>query len=201
MTEVRQATADEVILAFLQAEIDSPTERGRIVAGGLAHICADRGQLIDHADLKNPQHNSTRCWLLGYARGYRLNQFLFVNFPDDTAWRLVTVTPAEVKYFKYVNHQQGWAGLSGSSRLVIDGLKNLDQAQNPQYPCNVKAIAARVRRGDRFPPLIAAQCTGAADMVLLEGHTRATAYALTGLPDEIEVFVGMSAHMANWMFF
>jgi hypothetical protein len=201
MREVRPASADEVILAFLQAEIDSPTQRGKIVAGGLAHIRADRGQLIDHADLRNPLHNYIRCWVLGFARGYRLNQYLFAGFPDDTAWRLTTVTPAEVKYLKYVNQHEGWAGVSGSTRLVIDGVKNLEQAQNAELPRNVKAIAARVRSGDRFPPLIAVQCTGAADVVLMEGHTRATAYALTGLPDEIEVFVGISAHMADWIFF
>jgi hypothetical protein len=190
-----------MILAFLQAEIDSPTQRGNIVAGGLAHLRVDRNQLIDHADLKNPQQNHTRCWILGYARGYRLNQYLFAGFPDDTAWRLVTASPPEVKYFKYVKQPQGWAGVSGSSRLVIDGVKNLDQRQNLEYATNVKGIAARVRRGDRFPPLIAVQCTGTADVVLMEGHTRATAYALSGLPDKIDVIVGMSAHMDAWYFY
>jgi hypothetical protein len=35
----------------------------------------------------------------------------------------------------------------------------------------------------------------------MEGHTRATAYALTGLPDEIQVFVGTSAEMHRWHWF
>src|SRR6267142_5386392 len=141
MIEVRAATADEMILAFLRAEIESPTQRGGITAGGLAHIRADRAQLIDHADLESPQQNYTRCWILGYARGYRLNQYLFTGFPNDTAWRLVTVMPAEVKFFKYANQQEGWAGVSGSSRLVIDGVMNLGQVQNPEYARNVKGIA------------------------------------------------------------
>ena len=77
----------------------------------------------------------------------------------------------------------------------------LDQAQGSIARDNVVGIANRVRQGDRFPALIAVQCAGNADVVLVEGHTRATAYALTGLPDEVEVLIGTSAHMANWAFF
>jgi hypothetical protein len=38
-------------------------------------------------------------------------------------------------------------------------------------------------------------------MVLMEGHTRATAYALTGITDVIELIIGTSSHMRRWPFF
>jgi hypothetical protein len=202
MIDLRPATADEMVLAFLQADMETPTERGNEFAAALARTGVDRALLIGtDADSNNPQQNNIRRCVLGAVRGYGWGQYLFMDFPNDTAWRLVRVTPTEVSGFKYVNHQEGWARVSGSTRLVADGVRNLDHVQNREIKGNVSAIAARLRQGDRFPALIAVQSIGAADVVLLEGHTRATAYALTGLPNEVEVFVGTSAHMAGWAFF
>ncbi len=196
MIDKGPATADEMVLAFLQAEIESPTIRGNLIADAVIRINADRTQLIDRGDLKDRQQNNARRWILSDTRGA-----LFQRFPGGTSWRLVTVTPDEVKGFKYVNHPEGWATVSGSTRLVADGVKNLDQVQNPEYKRNVTGIADRLRQGERFPPLIAVQCTGIADVVLMEGHTRATAHALTGLPDEIEAIIGTSAFMGSWLFY
>ena len=67
--EVRSATTDEMVLAFVRAEMDSPTERGKLFLDVLARICADRATLIDHADLRNPQQNYARRRILGEARG------------------------------------------------------------------------------------------------------------------------------------
>jgi len=90
--EVRSATTDEMVLAFVRAEIDSPTERGKLFLDVLARICADRATLIDHADLRNPQQNYARRRILGEARG-ALSQ----SFPMDTTnRRLFTVAPTEV---------------------------------------------------------------------------------------------------------
>jgi hypothetical protein len=190
-----------MVLAFLQGEIDSPTNRGDMTARGLAHIRANRSQLIDHADLTNPQQNYNRCWVLGYARGYRLNQYIFTDFPDDTAWRLVTVTPEEIGRFRYAKCDP-WDPLSGGTRLVADGVRNLDQVQFRETHGNVSGIANRLRQGDRFPALIAIQCgADSVPPVLLEGHTRATAYALTDSPGEFDVIIGSSTQMNRWAFF
>jgi hypothetical protein len=200
MIEVRPATTDEMVLAFLQADMETPTERGKAFAAALARTGVDRGLLIGaHADSNNPQQNNIRRCVLGVVRGYGWGQYLFTDFPNDTAWRLVTVTPTEVKGFKYANHA-GW-DWSGSTRLVSEGVKNLDQVQIKEISDRVTNIAARLRQGARFPALIAAQCVGAADVVLIEGHTRATAYALTNQPGEIEVIIGTSSHMGGWPFF
>ncbi|HWS69807.1 MAG TPA: hypothetical protein VN325_44140 [Steroidobacteraceae bacterium] len=186
-------------MAFLRAEVGSHTDRGEMFAKAIAQIGADR-DLIDRAELDDPQQNDKRGSLLGMVRGYGRDQWLFHRFPVDTVWRLVTVTVAELERFKYANHT-AWTQLAGTSRLVADGVKNIDQVQGRAVRDNVVGIANRVRNGVRFPALIAVQCAGTAEMVLMEGHTRATAYTLTGLPDDVEVFIGTSARMASWTFF
>jgi len=112
-----------------------------------------------------------------------------------------TAAPAEVKLFKYVNDtitgDPRWARLS-ATRLVADGVKNLDHVQSREIRDNVAGIATRLRQRARFPALIAARRGDTAELVLLEGHTRAIAYVLTDLPNEIDVFIGTSAHMASW---
>lgn len=195
MIEVRPATADEMILAFLQADIETPAEdRKELYDNALAAL--DKATLIDRGNPINPEQNGARRRILGAVRGA-----LFRGFPSDTCWRLVKVTPDEIKHFRYVNHLPNWAAVSGGTRLVGDAVKNLDQVQNARINGNATGIAIRLRRGERLPALIAAQLTGADELVLIEGHNRATAYASTGLPDEIEVFIGMSAHMDDWVFF
>ena len=195
MVEVRPATADEMILAFLQGDIETPAEdRRKLYAAALG--AADKAMLIEHGNLMDPQQNGARRRILGEARSA-----LFRGFPSDTDWRLFKVTPDEVKGFKYANHLENWARLSASTRLVGDAVKNLDRVQNAKINGNVTGIATRLRRGERFPALIAAQLTGAAKRVLIEGHNRATAYALTGLPDQIQVIIGTSLQMSGWLFF
>jgi hypothetical protein len=139
--------------------------------------------------------------LLGENRGFGRDQYFFVDFPDDTIWRLVTVTPTEVKGFKYANRLKNWARVSGGTRLVGDAVKNLDLEQNAPINTNVVGIATRVRSGEQFPALIAAQLIGTDELVVIEGHNRATAYAFTGLPERIQVFIGSSSQMGGWFFF
>jgi hypothetical protein len=195
MIEVRAATVDEMILAFLQADIETPAEDRKELYGNALAVL-DKSALIDRGDLTDPQQNNARRRILGEVRGA-----LFQGFPGDTDWRLFKVTPDQLKGFRYVNHLPNWSTLSGGTRLVGDAVKNLDKVQNAKINSNVTGIATRLRQGDRFPALIAAQLTGADELVLIEGHNRATAYALAGLPDEIEMFIGKSPQMHCWPFY
>lgn len=200
MIEVRAATVDEMILAFLQADIETlDPDRKKWYADALGARRADRSTLIHRGDVHDPRQNADRRFVLG-VRGYGAKQALFTGFPDDTCWRLVTVTPTEAKGLKYANHLPNWARVSGGTRLVGNAVGNLDQVQNAEINRNVTGIAARMRRGERFPALIAAQLSGADELVLIEGHNRATAHALTRLPDQIQVFIGTSSQMGGWLF-
>jgi len=96
-----------------------------------------------------------------------------------------------------------WPRISGSRR-VADGVAGLDQARTREIldiRDKIAGIANALRRGERFQPLIAVQRAPTGDVVLIDGHHRATAYLSTGLPDEIDVLIGTSPHMAGWAFF
>jgi hypothetical protein len=191
----RSATADEMVLAFVLAEVDSPRYREKY-AFALAAIGADRVHLIDNADLQDARQNAARGRVLGMLRGYGQNNALFAGFPVDTHWRKVSVTPPEIGRFRYANHKVSCV-LSGGSRLVADGVKNLDSVQTDENTSvHVKAVANRLTQEETFPPLIAAESAGGPDIVLIEGHTRATAYALSGIPNEITVLIGTSPDMS-----
>lgn len=201
MVEVRPATADEMILAFLQADIETTDPaRRKWFADALTARAADRTALIHRGDPRDPQQNAHRRYVIG-VRGYTAKQALFTGFPADASWRLVNVTPDEVKKFRYANHLPNWIAVSGGTRLVGDALTNLGHEPSANINGNVVGIATRLRQGERFPPLIAAQVSGADELVLIEGHHRSTAYALTGLPDQIPVFIGASVQMRGWHFF
>ena len=198
MIERGPATGEEMVLGFLRAEIESPRYRDQYAAFFRA-IGANTTELLERADLQNLQQNNARNSILRMFRGYGEGVALFQGFPDDATWRRITVTPAQIRLFRYANHPV-WIKLTGGTRLVADGVTNLGKVQIGEGTSeNVRGIARRLERGERFPPLIAVQNAITADMILVEGHTRATAYALSNSPNEIDVLLGTSSGMARWL--
>jgi len=86
MIELRPATADEMVLAFLRAEVDSP-RFSPVIKHWLVTHRFDRTTLIDNGLLHDLEQNRLRAELLGAARGYQDNKWLFAEFPDDVQWR------------------------------------------------------------------------------------------------------------------
>jgi hypothetical protein len=197
--EIGPATENEMVLAFLQAEIDS-TRFGPMYAGILANSGIDRRMLIDRADLNSAQDNRIREELLKLVRGYGNDTFLFRGFPNDVRWRKVALEPQDWDAVKYANYPT-WVTLSGGTRIVADGARNIESvAAAEDANRNIKAVAADVRTGKRYPELIGvSSLTG--EIILVEGHTRATAYALAQLPNSVECIVGSSPMMSMWAFY
>jgi hypothetical protein len=131
------------------------------------------------------------------VRGYGTNQYLFTNFPSDTTWRRVQLRLDEMASALYANHPS-WVALSGGTRKVVDGAKNVGAVANENSP-NVIAVAEAARQGTTFPDLVAVQ--KGEMLVLMEGHTRATAYVLSQYQAPIRVLVGSSAGMSKWYFY
>jgi hypothetical protein len=197
--ERRPARETEMVLAFLKGELDAEPWKDHY-SSALTYAGENRDQLIDRADLNDARQNFARRHVLGEVRGYGLNKYLFQDFPDrDTTWRLIGLVPKEVKRLTYMHHE-GWCRLA-STRLVGDGAKNLRQGKSADTMNKVAGIIDRLRNGERFPPLIAAQQLGFDNLILIDGHHRATAYALTDMPSEIEVLVGTSSYMNRWHWF
>ena len=184
-----------MVAAFVRAEFDS----ARFKAGyrdGLRALGVGRGGLIDNADLANQKANQRRRFLLRF-RGYP-DDFLFRGWPSGVEWRSVRLSLDELATTRYANYDT-WIRLSGGTRLIREGAANVDKitvAENAN--AHIKSVANLVREGLRFPELILVGRSLDQPFVLMEGHTRATAYLLAGAPDSVDCLLGTSPGMAGW---
>ena len=93
MRVVATATEDDMVAAFLRAELDSPR-----FSASLEAALADAG--LDHAivrrpDTGDPAANAARRRVLAAYRGYP-DREVFTGLPAGTVWRRVEHLPAEV---------------------------------------------------------------------------------------------------------
>ena len=198
MIESAPSNENEMVLAFLKAEMDSP-RLGEAYQDLLQQSGLDQSELIDNASLSDPLQNAARRAVLGDARGYGNNVHLFAGFPQNVAWRRVKITSGDYDTLRYTNYP-AWIRLSGGSRKVVDGAKNIGSiAVDEEVISGIHAVAEAVKNGQRYPELIAVE--SANDIILVEGHIRATAYVLAALDEEVEVILGTSLMMHNWVFY
>ncbi len=199
MVELGPATQDEMILAFLRAEIDSSRYR-EFITQNLARTGFEE-RLIDSPNLADERENNARERLLCY-RGWP-NTYLFQGFPRDVTWRRVLLEARDFEAIRYIDdtHIGGhWVNLSDGTRLVTVGARNLRQRPASQDTQQISAIAEQIRTGRRFPELIAVQANDAS-LILLEGHSRATAYVMEEFFDGVEALVVSSPSMPDWSFY
>lgn len=188
-----------MVLAFLQGEIDSP-RFGSMYYTWLYNFRLNRADLIDNADLASQEQNAIRIELLKAVRGYRAGKLLFRGFPADVRWLRISLTPEEFPTMKYANHET-WVVLSGGSRLVIDGGRNIECIPaGEDANVNIRAVTSALKNGKRYPPLIGVRGEKG-DIILTEGHTRATAYVVAELRENVELLSGSSPLMKNWAFY
>lgn len=199
MIELGPATADDMVLAFLRAEIDSPRFRPGLEQG-LAFYGRDRTTLIDSGLVNDPEQNRLRAELLKGTRGYQANCALFTGFPDDVQWRRVEVDRVELADFKYAKILP-LIEISGENRRVGDGASSFEAGTaGDDFSERVGGVVKRVKNGTRFPELIAVAADNGPP-VLAEGHTRATAYVHTKPDYPITVLIGSSPMIKKWAFF
>jgi hypothetical protein len=202
MIELGPATENQMVLAFLRAEVDSP-QFGQFYKHCLDQLQAlgiTRKALLDSADLDSSRDNAQRMAVLKAVRGYGGNTLLFTRFPNDVRWCRLGLEPADWIRVKYANHST-WVDLSGGTRIVADGAKNIDSvvaAENVNQ--NVKALVVELRKGKRYPELIGVK-NDKDEIVLVEGHSRATAYAVAKLIEPVQSIVGSSPSMKDWAFY
>lgn len=196
---------DNVVLAFVKAEIDSPLY-GPNYQTQLASLGTSRKNLIDNADLSDLRQNEQRKKLLQSVRGYP-GKALFLHFPRDTTWHRAQLEPSEIAVLRN-GRFDNWIELTKGSRSVTQGAAEIasgvaERSANEairKIAAGVKEVAEKIRTGHKFPELIVVQATDGS-LILLEGNTRATAYVLTGKSEPTEVFVGSSAQMQLWYWY
>jgi hypothetical protein len=195
MIELCPASEDDVVLAFLRAEIDSPTW-GPAYRGAMRIRGLSRASLVDAADLSEAKANRDRMNLLAYVRGFGRGTDLFQAFPPDVEWRLAVIETADFGRLKYISNDADWLTLSRGTRLVEAGARNLES--NDHIAGKVRDTRLKIEQGQCTTALILVEA-GDGDLVIVEGHTRATAYAV--LSDRsFTAFVGRSPLMHRWAF-
>lgn len=185
MIDLGPASEQEMVLAFLKAELNSPRFS--------SEYQIDRYTLIDLADLQSSTQNAARLEKLKKVKGDLL-------LLPNVVWRRAALENGDLPRLKYLNHRN-WKTLSGDTRLVSDGARNIDLKKRPNNDTNthILAVAKAFKEGTRYPELIgvAGEEEGA-DIILIEGHVRATAYSLAGWPGHIDCFLGISPDTHNW---
>jgi hypothetical protein len=199
MLELGPAEEKEVVLAFLKAEVEA-TRYGPTVQHLLARSGFTRRQLIDNADLADMTQNHARSSILQNYRGFQANRFLFAGFPKDAVWRRVEIEPHETGRLRYARYKD-WVVFSGGTRKPSDLVANLSRGQVPiEDAKRFRAIQDAIVQGRRFPELIAAEGQDG-ELILIEGHSRATAYAACGFAENVKMFLASSPSMHGWVFY
>jgi len=196
MIELGAATENDMVAAFLRAEINS-SRFDEFLTSALARTGFTR-QLIDQPNLEDAAENWARKQLLDF-RGYRNREALFTGFPHDAVWRRVVLEEKDLQALRYANYPT-WKELSKSTRLVAIGAQNFRQQPDSPETYHINGIVEALRNGTRFPELIAAQDNDGG-LILIEGHSRATAYLMEQFGGDVEVLVAVSPAMRRWAFY
>ena len=202
MIDLEEACENDVVLAFLRAEIDAPRyQKGHLRF--LQSIARSRTSLIDQGDLGNEFDNHVRAICLALTRGYGLNTGLFRGYPNDIVWRRFEVELSELSQFLYANYH-ALSEIGGPGRLVSEGAKKVVaglqvlSAEAREFVDGVPIVAERVKAAQQFPELVAVRDAHSQNIVLMEGHTRATAFVIAQKPSSVRVLLGSSARMHEW---
>ena len=204
MEDLGPATDDQVILAWLQAEIESPRFQELIVGNpaDLEMLGVVR-QIAHQPDLDSAEENEARRDIIAGIRGFGRGEAIFAGLDDDIAWRHCRATPADVADMLYANHMADWIALAPTTLTVREGAGHVGRITTPG---KVKVHAFAVAKGihnaldvPHYPELI---CLRRPDerISIMEGHVRATAYVLEAhrLNAGVNIYVGTSPSAAHW---
>ncbi|MEZ5278630.1 MAG: hypothetical protein R3F07_19775 [Opitutaceae bacterium] len=190
----------EMVALFLRSELKSERWSNAIlkVLGRLSLPTA----LITEADTTDTAANAQRARILGVFRGYRENRELFRAYPDGVVWHRVVLDGDDFQRLMYIDYSY-WNELTGGSRRPLDAVPTILSGREVFGVSNQPAIdgARLIRSGTAFEPIILVASDPESDLVILEGHGRATAYALAGRDayQRIPALLGLAPGFASWL--
>jgi hypothetical protein len=190
----------DVVIAFLQAEILSSRYSDEYILPLLHRSRLSREGLIDHPDLESESDNGIRRMLLQAYRGFGANTLLFRGFPADVVWRFVEIEPKDHQLLVFAN-EDNWKRLSEGSRSVEHLARRIARLEEVSDTANrVRAIQQDLADGKSMAPPI---LVGGENrkLILVEGHSRMTAYVGLNWQRNISALLGFSATMHNWHFY
>jgi len=192
---------DEMVLDFLQAEFFS-SRFSKFIQGLIQKNKVDE-RIIIEPNLKSTRENNIRKSVLKDFRGDS-TKWLFTGLPADTKWYTKELLRNEILKIQYSTYTY-WMTLSNNTRSPVEAAKMIKSGQEIYGQPNdlFWDIARDIKKGKKFARLICLTTSKNAPLILMEGHSRLTAYALLPnyIPDKLEVIVGISPNMSSWGLF
>jgi hypothetical protein len=206
MEDLGAASDDQVILAWLRAEIESPPFQSYLIGDPPKPSHLARGlALARNPDLDNAEQNAERRRIIASAHGFGRGSLIFAGLEDDIKWRRVRASIADVSSMLYSNRNATWTTLAPATRTVAEGAANAAVVfAGDDTNMHILSLARTICHAEPTPflsELICLRLPGGR-ISLVEGHTRATAIVLEGhkLPDGIEAFIGDSPSINKWAY-
>jgi hypothetical protein len=205
MEDLGAATEDQVILAWLQAVIESPDFQAYVVgdppepAKLSAALKAAR-----QPDLKDAGQNELRRQIVTSVYGFGKGSGSFQGLGDDLRWRRVRLTNEDVGELLYARHEGAWQLLSPVTRKVAEGASNVGHVYTGDGTnMVVLSLASGLCHSEKkVPEIIALKRPDDGKLVILEGHARATAIALEAhrFPNGVQAYVGEGPSVTGWAY-
>jgi hypothetical protein len=199
MIERSPARECDVVIAFLQAEISSSRYADKCILPLLHNYGWSREDLIDSPDLENQADNGIRKALLQRYRGFGANALLFTGFPSDVTWRFVEIEPKD-HHLLFFAKEENWMKVAEGTRSVQRAATRIARLEERGETADrVRAIQKDLTNGKSMAPLILVEGRNGM-LILVEGHSRATAYVGLNWP-HISAVLGFSSTMHNWRYY
>ena len=201
MEELGSATEDQVILAWLQAEIESPEFQAYLV--GNPPNPANLSLALKAArspDLHDQTQNDLRRQIITSTYGFGTGAGSFEGLGPDLSWRRVHLTTDEIARMLYMRRPGPWQLLSPVTRRVAEGATNVGHIfTGDGTNMVVLSLASGLCHSEKKVPEIIALRRPDGDLVILEGHARATAIVLEAhrFPKGVAAYVGEGPSVAN----
>ena len=206
MEDLGAASDNQVILAWLQAEIESPEFQTYVVGDPPEPANLSRAMtLARKPDLDSAEQNAARREIIAAAHGFGRGAMIFAGLSDDITWRRVRVSMREVGQMLYANRNAAWTTLAPKTRTVAEGAGNAGQLYaGDDTNMHVLGLAGTLCHTDPVPVLPAIICLRGLDgrVIVMEGHTRATAFVIEAhrFPDGVDAYLGETTSIANWAY-
>ena len=204
MDDLGQATEDQVILAWLQAEIESPDFQAYLVGNppNPANLSAAL-KAARSPDLRDEDQNGLRREIITSVYGFGQGAGSFQGLANDIVWRRIRLSTDEVGELLYARTGGAWPILAPATRKVAEGATNVGHVYTgDQTNMVVLSLASGLCHSEKKVPEIIALRRPDGHLVILEGHARSTAIVLEAhrFPDGVHAYIGDGPSVANWFF-